>query len=476
MAQIQSGVTGDLLTIHPTAKAARALLYGPDGSLITRQHGEARSTSDYGLAMAGLNDDNYRAIRTDRMGNPGVALNNVLFSEPFEGATVSSPNRITLATTTFTQAQTASAGLNLNSGAVNTSGSAALLTTNRRFIKLQRAPLHLKARARLAHVTNAVMELGFGAPANQTSAPTVGAYFQVTTAGVVQGVWTFNGVDVTTSAFSMPSGWQSNYYVFDVILDDDEVVFFIQDTSTGLIIGEKKIQIPLTGVRMWDASRLPAYARLHFPSAPASAATLILASLDVVLLDAFMNKPWAHTAAHSGLGSEVHPTTFAQAAQWANSAAPASATLSNVAAGYTTLGGLWQFAAVAGAATDYALFGFTVPAPYSFVCTGVEIDAYNTGAAVATTPSLLVWGLSPDQTAISLATATNRRVALGSQSFVVGAAIGARADRAISVDFSNGPLVTNPGRILVLVLRMPVATATASQVIAGTATFKGYFE
>ncbi|WP_293862519.1 hypothetical protein [uncultured Alsobacter sp.] len=476
MAQIQSGDSSALLSIHPTAKAARGLLYGPDGSLITRQRGEAGGLSDYGLAIMGMNDDNYRMQRMDRTGGAAVSLNNVLFSEPFEGATISVPNRLTSAATTFTVAQSASLGLNFNSTAITTSTSAALVTTNRRFMRLQRAPLHLRARARFGHVANTLIEIGFGAPANQISSPTVGAYFQCTAAGVVHGVWSFNGVDTTTTPFSMPSGWQSNFYVFDVILDDDDILFMIQDTTTGLIVGERRIQLPSTGVRMWDATRLPAFGRLYYPAAPATPGTLILSALDVVLLDAFMNKPWAHTSAHMGLGGEVLPTTFAQAAQWANSAAPSSAALSNTTPGYTTLGGLWQFAAVAGAATDYILFGFTVPSPYSFVCTGVTIDAYNTGAAVATTPSLLAWAVSPDQTAASLATANNRRVPLGAQSFAVGAAIGARADRVISEDFSNSPLVTNPGRILGLILRMPIGTATASQVIAGTALFKGYFE
>lgn len=53
--------------------------------------------------------------------------------------------------------------------------------------------------------------------------------------------------------------------------------------------------------------------------------------------------------------------TAGSTANYANTAAPASATLSNTAAGYTTLGGQFQFAAVAGE-TDYALFAFLVPA------------------------------------------------------------------------------------------------------------------
>jgi hypothetical protein len=57
-----------------------------------------------------------------------------------------------------------------------------------------------------------------------------------------------------------------------------------------------------------------------------------------------------------------------------------------------------------------------------------------------------------------------------------GAAISARADRAISVDLANGPMVTNPGRFLVVMLRVPVGTATASQIVQGMVTLKGYFE
>ncbi len=101
----------------------------------------------------------------------------------------------------------------------------------------------------------------------------------------------------------------------------------------------------------------------------------------------------------------------AQTANYANTAAPASATLSNTAAGYTTLGGQWQFAAVAGAETDYALFGFQVTAAAAasanknLFITGIRIEAVNTGAAVATTATLLQWGLAVGGTAVSLATA-----------------------------------------------------------------------
>lgn len=233
----------------------------------------------------------------------------------------------------------------------------------------------------------------------------------------------------------------------------------------------------MTQSRLWNATRLPVFVREFIGGTAASAAPImIVAGIDVIQLDQLQNKPWAHTVALNGQGSQIVPTTFAQSITWANSAAPANSTLSNTAAGATTLGGLFQFAAVAGAATDYALFGFQVPAPYTFVCTGVDIDVWNTGAAVATTPTLMVWGLGVDQSAVSLATAGIQRVALGVNSLPIGAAIGAPADRRISADFTHSPLVTNPSRFMTVILRMPVGTATASQVVQGLVTVKGYYE
>jgi hypothetical protein len=61
------------------------------------------------------------------------------------------------------------------------------------------------------------------------------------------------------------------------------------------------------------------------------------------------------------------------------------------------------------------------------------------------------------------------------QSFAVGAAIGALAAPVVR-DLSNAPLVTNPGRIMVIGLKIPVGTATASQIIRGVVVVRGYFE
>lgn len=170
----------------------------------------------------------------------------------------------------------------------------------------------------------------------------------------------------------------------------------------------------------------------------------------------------------------------AQTANHANSASPESASLSNTAAGYTTLGGRWQFAAVGGAATDFALFGYQVPATHRFWCSGIDIHTVNTGAAVATTATILDWSLGINATAVSLATTDSgstygpRRIPLGVQAFLSGAAIGATAE-PIRHLFPE-PLAVEASRFVHVILQMPVATATGSQVIRGDVTFKGWFE
>ncbi len=251
---------------------------------------------------------------------------------------------------------------------------------------------------------------------------------------------TFNGVDVTGTNVSASLN-ASNFYTFDIMIDDDEVIYMIQNTEDSSVVARQSLKLPAAGVRLWSSTQLALQARLYNTgSAPATAPQLILSDAYVGILDSNQNRdlPLIQSSIERGMTS--HPFTGAQLAQWANSAAPANATLSNTAAGYTTLGGLFSFVAVAGAATDYALFGFQVPAPANLVVTGIDIDTWNTGAAVATTPTTLVWGLGVGSTAVSLATATVMRVGVGSQVLAVATPVGGQADRRISKQFRT-PLV-----------------------------------
>jgi hypothetical protein len=166
-----------------------------------------------------------------------------------------------------------------------------------------------------------------------------------------------------------------------------------------------------------------------------------------------------------------------QLAQFANSAAPGAASLSNTTPSYTTLGGKFLFASIVGAETDHVIFGYTTPATHRLIISGIAIST-AVSVALTTTASLIEWGLGVNATAVSLATSDSgstygpRRIALGTQGFVASAAVGIMG--ADIVRQFDSPLITEPGRFLTVIMREPVGAATGS--FRGSVTFDGYFE
>ena len=468
--KLVNSATAAELGIESTSRSARITVYDANGNDVVYAP-NAQPSSPRGLLNVVSNDGRMVPMRADRFGSVALATRQSLMEESFEG-TVTNPIRWLITSATMAAAQTTVGGLVFNSASITTISTGYMVQTSRRFMKNQRGLLHFKCRARLAHIANSVIELGFADAPTNTGANTTGAYFQVTSAGVLQGVVTYNGVDTTTAPITFDP---TKYYTFDIYIDDDQVDFYVQDTSTeSMQAGTPvSIKLPLTAQRQWSATQLPIQARLYNTgSAPASAPQLLLTDVSLGLIDNNMNLPVGHVQALQNRGSNTNPFTGAQTPQYTNILEPTSATLSNTSAGYTTLGGKFQFAAPAGAVTDFALFGYQVPVPSSFVITGISIDTWNTGAASATTPTLLTWALGVGSTAVSLATATVTRIPVGSQSIPVGAAIGANVAQ-IQKTFST-PLVCEQGRFIHVILRVPVGTATASQVIAGMVVIEGY--
>jgi hypothetical protein len=297
--------------------------------------------------------------------------------------------------------------------------------------------------------------------------------WRYTSGGTVVPVLVYNGADVVQGTDVSGLLNAANYYTFEIVVTDQQATFNIY--STGLLIASQTLNVPVTQPFTWGVTHLPVAVRLYTTGATSSAAYVYLRDVLVQGFDLAGNEPWTHQLAGTGLGGEVNPTTFGQTANFANSAAASNATLSNTAAGYATLGGLYSFVAVGSAATDFALFSMAIPAPYSHFLTGLHITALNTGAIVAATPTVMQWGAYVNSPGVSLASgAPLMRVAVGQQSFPVGAVIGATAND-LDVVF-DVPLRTDAGRFAGVILRMPVATATASQVIQGSVLMKGYFE
>jgi hypothetical protein len=118
--------------------------------------------------------------------------------------------------------------------------------------------------------------------------------------------------------------------------------------------------------------------------------------------------------------------------------------------------------------------------------TGVSIACMNAGAAVATTPTTLVWGLAWGHTNVSLATLETgtfvtgtthspRRIPLGMCSAAIGTVIGGLYSNEINRTF-DAPIVVRPGEFIATTVRFRVGTATASQEVFYTVMFNGYWE
>lgn len=468
MAIIKSGDSGDLLKID-SSNAARTTLYDQLGNPAILKEDQNIASIAAGMLAMGKNDATAVPLRVDRFGSSATSFHNPILTESFEGSTIHAGRWLTSASG-MAVSTTSSTGAILNSTNTLSANSYVSISSTRSIQVSQRQPIHIKFRANIIQNPNATSQVGMFNSVNNTANST-GFYFEFGTTGYVVPTFVFNGTNFNGDAILLTN---TNYYTYDIFKDDDSIIYTIQDTLTGAVINKQTLALPTTAQRFLSATCLPFAARIfNSTTAPTIASKLTITDVYVSLLDGNLNAPLAHLMALQSKDSSQHPLTGAPTIQYTNNAEPTSATLSNTAAGYTTLGGKFQFAAVAGAVTDYALFSYVVPSPVNFVCTGVYIDTWVTGAAVATTPTLLQWSLITNATAISLANAYLTRTYIGSQSLAIGTPIGGMAT-TVNRQFDT-PIVTGAGRYMTLALKMPVATATASSVIAGAVHFEGYF-
>lgn len=423
--------------------------------------------------LAGIVDAQGHRLSFDDEGRIDSAISTSLFFDPIDGTTLD-PNRWTQALTgAMTIAQTAGF-IVLNSGSITTAGAAAQIQTMQRFDIMHEAYLygHVQMLVDRAPQTNQTAELGFGLTSGIT-APTDAAIFRWSTDGTFRCVLNNTGSETQISgALTAPT--INVVHHFEVKIINGEVVFLLDEVVISTLAAAAGVA-NVTGV-----ARLPAYARIVNGTTPAAAMQMKIAALDIwrtVLDVGLMGRDFQTSL---GRGAMQDPVTWAQTANHANNTSPTSATLSNTAAGYTTLGGRWQFAAPVGAATDFALFGYQVPVGWDLNVHDVQITTVNTGAAVATTATILDWFIAVDSTAVSLATTDTlpgtvapRRQPIGVQGFAVAAGIGAIGNTL--APHWEAALCCGGGRWFHIGVQVPIGTATASQVVRGDAFVAGYF-
>lgn len=370
----------------------------------------------------------------------------------------------------------AGARYELNSSGITTVNTGSMLQSWRvvPFYKANTTYVEFNVNWTAAPVANWFAEWGVSNAATAIAAATDGVFFQIT-AGQFRGVCRNASVET--------------YVDLGLVLEEGVVHDFVIEITQGIVrfwhegdlLGS--VTVPNAQFGATSQPTLPVMVRTYNGAvAPSVAIKLQCSAIQSSNGGADVNRLWPTQQAGMGNSAVQAPSgsTVGQTGNYANSAAPASATLSNTAAGYTTLGGQFQFAAVAGAETDYALFGYQVPAGQTLVIRGIWIDTMNTGAAVATTATWLQWALGVGASAVSLATAdgaatkSSARIALGNQVFPIASAIGAQATR-IDVNL-DAPLVVNATEFVHVILKMPLGTATASQVVRGVVGINAYFE
>lgn len=423
-----------------------------------------------------------------------VAQDRLDFQETFSGAALNSAQWSSTVAGSMTT-QVASAYLTLNASALTTTSAAARIQSYRTFCLSPGGALELdvpiKIAANSVGIANTTWELGFFI-ASGITAPTDGVFLRMNASGELRLVASFGGSETQSSPIAFtttPAGWSSALLPVNV---DREVLLVVTASQLFLWFNDTLVATldqPAGQPTFMQGQSMPVTFRVYNASggAPATATQVLIGPMAVTTSGLTNTLSIAETSAMMGAGGYQGQSggTMGSTANYANSAAPAGASLSNTAAGYTTFGGQFSFAAPAGAETDFALFGFQVPAAAAnahnknLLIYGVRIDSMNNGAAVATTATAMSWALGVGSTAVSLATGeaattkARRVIPLGVQSWIVGAGIGAPAE-AIRHTFQGGVLA-EPGTFVHIILKVFVGTATASQTIRGTVTLDAYY-
>lgn len=478
MAKIRNAADTDTADVDNTPEALRTSLRTTAGSVLRPKNSPSGGGS---VVIGGLNDGSAVAASAGRAGSLAESRYTILLHDSFEGGGSYVINPLTW----LVNATTMTSGLNtggiafvgyvMNATMINTGATGVLVTSLRRFRIMQRTVLQARFRARVSHQANTLAELGFGDATALVTAHTAGAYWQFTPRGEVVPIVTFNSSDFGRGTDIRPLMQYDRFYTYDVLIGDDSVVFICQDSSSGVIISRQVIRLSAYSQRLLSSSQISAFARLYNFAQTSQPSVMVISDVLVLLHGADTSQSYADQMGGANRSVQSVPFTGVGNATWANGGEPASATLSNTAAGYAVLAGKFQFAAPAGAVTDFALFGLATPTPANLVITGGIIDVWNVGAvSSASVPTLLQWFLGHKSTAVSLATASVVRIPFGVQVMPVSAPIGLSLTR-LEKSYRTGFMIP-ANRFLHLGLRIPVGAATASQVIAGAFSLDGYYE
>lgn len=399
---------------------------------------------------------------------------------------------------TMTAAQPGAGTVNFSAVQGTTSSHGAFMRTWQYFPLINTGPLAIEFVGGVftaALVAGEVWLSGVGLPSAAITRPTDGVWWKLTSSGLV-GVLAHNGTETETGVlYDAANITLGTMHKYTIVIGERDVEWWMDDvllTSTA---------IPSANGIPMIAPSAPVFMQKYNTGAVSNTNTIRVSRVGVTLMDIETDRAWPHSRSIAGqschVGQNGHTMGTTQAVGTITSGstpqAPTAAAGSNTAANAVGLGGWGSITASVGAATDFIATSYQNPAATinitgrNLVITGVRVSAINYGAAVATTPTTLLWSLAYGHNTVTMATSESgsfttatahapRRVQLGFMSAPVGAAVGAPyTPDSISFDFA-APIVVRPGEFLATIVKVIVGTATASQAIVYNVLFNGYFE
>jgi len=456
-----------------------ALLYDASGNvLVAQDKATAPSTQGY-VPFSGL--DGGKVLRAARVGEYGTQRTTsecLLWQDAFEGSTINAFWTQSLSTMTAAQA---TGVLTLNSASATTANTNAIITSQRQFPKYPRQPLYTRFRANIsANVAgnHTLAEMGFGAPSGVTAIISNGAFFRWRADGSLAAVISYNGTELVTQVLAQGVVSTSNYYCYDIIVDDDFSRFIVSDAN-GIPVVDTQIANTTTFPFSWAVSHLPTFARVYTDASGGGTAIQLKLSAHVVqILDALMTLPWSNQSGFSLRYGNVNPTAYTQLAQLASGAAPAAFTPSNTAGGNAFFGGEALCNATATSENLLSVFAPTIPSPYTFMLDGVYIGVpLNTVAAVATTATVLEFAVIANCASGNINTGGGQRMVIPNSFYT--AAVGLAANSLFSgtpaAYYPPTPIPCLPGTVLHIAYKVILGTATATEVYRLNCAVSGYF-
>lgn len=420
------------------------------------------------LMVGGKSSAVARPMKVDKTGNVTIRHETTLAIDEIEGSTVNSW-LWTQSTSTMTISQ-ATAVLTLNNNSTLTNGTYAIITSNRQYQVICENNNKLTfIFAPTLGPTNAVIEVGYGAPSGATATIADGLFFRINGTSI-SCVTSFNSSETTyAQSGTLTSG---NYYTFTIVCSHESASFIIEDASSIPVV-DVTVSAATAVAGLISVTHLPAFARVRNAAGVASAAKIGITSFNISSIDVINNKPIYDQLAGAGRNANVVPTTFAQAAQLAAGAAPSTSTPTNSGVAYTTLGGEFSLNATATSENLLGVFGYTVPSPYTLFVTDIFMPPTIVTSVMGAAASLHEWCLMV-ASSTNPSTATGYRNTIGLFTAASGAGAGTVFNGTTLSIRLQTPIVILPGQVLLVLVK--IINGPSSGVYRGSIFINGYYE